>query len=129
MQMIMQTQTFVPFVPACSSFWNKSFWLAQAVPEEFSPFVPLFHKYNKGTWVNEHTLQCIQREFCSSREPFAERYTTGTEEQGDNERINTLLIKGFLPVPFFGTRRTRWNNTEFTLLDIVKKLCYNGSNE
>ena len=25
----------VPFVPVCSSFWNRVFWLAQAVPEEF----------------------------------------------------------------------------------------------
>ena len=111
MQMITQMQTFVPFVPACSSFWNKSFWLARAVSEEFSPFVPLFHKYNKGTWVNEHTLQCIQKEFCSSREPFAERYTTGTEEQGDNERINTLLIKRFPTAPNSGTD---WNTLEQT---------------
>ena len=111
MQTMMQMQTFVPFVPACSSFWNKSFWLAQAVPEEFSPFVPLFHKYNKGTRVNEHTLQCKQVEFFSSRDLVGRRYTTGTEEQDDNERINTLLIKRFPTAPNSGTD---WNTLEQT---------------
>lgn len=75
------------------------------------------------------TLQCIQASFFSFQEAFARCYSTGTKGTNDNERINTLLIKDFSRVPFSGTRRTRWNNTEFTLLDIVKKLCYNGSNE
>jgi hypothetical protein len=90
---------------------NKVFWLAQAVPEEFTPlcsFVPYIYKDLRGA---KHTLQCIQASFFSFGEPAEERYITGTWNKSDNERINIMLIKGFLPVPFSGTRGTRWNNT------------------
>jgi hypothetical protein len=48
---------------------NKVFWLAQAVPEEFTPlcsFVPYIYKDLRGA---KHTLQCIQASFFSFGEP------------------------------------------------------------
>ena len=90
---------------------NKVFWLAQAVPEEFTPlcsFVPYIYKDLRGA---KHTLQCIQASFFSFGEPAEERYITGTWNKSDNERINTMLIKDFSTAPKKGTRGTRWNNT------------------
>jgi hypothetical protein len=60
---------------------NKVFWLAQAVPEEFTPlcsFVPYIYKDLRGA---KHTLQCIQASFFSFGEP-AENLLTGVNQKG-----------------------------------------------
>lgn len=120
MQM-MKMQTFVPFVPLCSSLQEQGFL---ACTSRFSGiYPPLFlcslyiYIYIRGA---KHTLQCKQVAFFSFREALAGRYITGTNGTNANERINTMLIKDFSTAPKKGTRGT--NGTEQCKKGIYKHL-------
>jgi hypothetical protein len=64
-KMMMHMQTLFLLFRSVPLRRNKVFWLAQAVPEEFTPlcsFVPYIYKDLRGA---KHTLQCIQASFFS----------------------------------------------------------------
>jgi len=98
---------------------NKDFWLAQAVPGEFTPLcssVLFIYIYLRGA---KYTLQCKQVSFFSFHELVEECYITGTKGTNANERINTMIIKDFLTAPKKGTSRNKRNSTMYKSLTSV----------